>query len=221
MQKFDSSGNFLRAWGKDVDQPARREAWDRARDLHGGRGLPGGEQPDSTALGGEGSTTPGEIAVETTAVRLQTSTSADGDGSNNRDPEVRLDGQLPAGLGQERDRRAAAPRLRICTVAADCQAARRRTGWRDRHSPKSSPQTQQATSTSPTATTESRGSTPGNFRGPGARTWSAAAAPGFEICTVAADCKSGVRTALGGERTTASKASPPTRPGMSTYPTAL
>jgi NHL repeat len=188
VQKFDSSGNWQRAWGKDVDSVETSTGFEicmDAADCQGGTaGGLGGELNFPAAIAADAAG--GVYVSDFGNHRIQT---FDASGSFQRTWGKDVD--MTAGDGFE-----------VCTAAADCQAGMAGGLGGELSSPRG-------------VATDAVGAvyvadqdnqriqkfdSSGNFQ----RAWgrdvdSLAPGTGFEICTVAANCQTGMTGGLGGE----------------------
>ena len=189
IQKFDSSGNFLRAWGKDVDPDGRRTGTGFEICTVAANCKPG------TFGGGLG----GELSAPAGRRRRsarETSTSPKASGSRSSTPTE--PGSAP-GAGTSSPAAAPASRSARWPRAASW-GPQRRPGRGVPKPQRTSASTPRATSTSatrPAADPEVR------LHGTWERAWgkdvvtTGGAPNGFEVCTAAADCKSGVTGGAG------------------------
>ena len=189
VQKFDSTGNFQRAWGKDVVAGGGTgfEICTTAASCKAGA--------FDGELGGE-LDAPGGLAIDT-AGNLSV-----GDADHNRIQSFDLSGNFQRAWGKDVVT-GGGTGFEICTVAASCKAGAGGAALGGELGPGI-----QGLSTDPTGAvyvTETINQRVQQYAASGSwlRAWGkdvvTGGGTGFEICTVASDCKPGAAGALGGE----------------------
>jgi sugar lactone lactonase YvrE len=195
VQKFDSNGNFMRAWGKNVDATTAGTGFEicttAANCQAGTAGALGGELTGPAYVAPDGS---GHVYVT--------------ESYNNRVQRFDTDGNFQRLWGEDVDAANPSKRFEICTVAANCKVGLNGDylGWAPVGGALWYPNGVGIDGSGNVYVADTDNSrvqefdTDGNFQ----RTWgkdvdATTAGTGFETCTVSANCKQGVAGVLGGE----------------------
>jgi DNA-binding beta-propeller fold protein YncE len=185
IQKFDSQGNFLRAWGEDVDQ-AGGTGYEicivASSCKRGSMGTLGGE---FDGFGGIGTDSSGSVYVT--------------DPGNQRVQKFDAGGSFQRAWGKDVDQ-AGGTGFEICTVAASCKAG---VSYGGLGGELTYPRGIDADATGSVYVNDGyrvqKFDSLGNFQRAWGKDVDQAGGTGFEICTVAASCKTAANGALGGE----------------------
>jgi hypothetical protein len=193
IQKFDSSGTFLRAWGKDVASSGPGDT---------GTGFEvcvaaNGDTCQAGTAGGVGGEFNFPIGVATDPAGAVYVT----EGSNNRVQKFDSSGNWQLAWGRNVDSVAADTGFEICTDAADCQAGTAGGLGGELNFPAAV-----ATDAAGGVYVSDFGShriqkfdASGNFQLTWGKDVDMAPGDGFQVCTAAADCQAGMPGGLGGE----------------------
>ncbi len=191
IQKFDSDGNFLSAWGKDVveDGGTRFEICTEAAVCKtGSSGGLGGEMNAPIAVAADGY---GHVYVA--------------DLNNNRIQKLDTEGSFLGAWGTDVDAVEAGTGFEVCTEPADCKAAAVSTGLGGEMNNPVGVATDEAGNVYIAGYSDHRIQkldSRGGFLAAWGKDVVTAGGTGYEVCTSAADCKAGVMGALGGEMST-------------------
>jgi NHL repeat-containing protein len=193
IQKFDSSGNWLRTWGKNVDNVVAGTGFEICT-------IAANCKAADASTGGLG----GELTVPIGIATDAANNVYVADLGNDRIQKFNASGTWDRTWGKNVDNVVAGTGFEICTIAANCKAADASTGLGGELSGAIAVAADAAgnlyVADGDNARIQKFDSSGNWLRAWGKDVDSVAAGTGFEICTIAANCKAApVSTGLGGE----------------------